>query len=153
MKNSNNFQNHSLILTIDINVVSPRGVINFFVVHNDQMNYKNILSSGNYVAKMALNIKHNNVLKIGIRGKRVVKDLITKTNIVSNDKYVEINSLKINEIDLLADREFFNRHFEYYNCDEKRYTDVQPGFWSNAEIILKYPVEFEAWYLDKKNQN
>jgi hypothetical protein len=94
----------------------------------------------------------SSVLKICFRNKKPNDTIVDEQGQVIKDKYIQLDSLKINGIDLMKDEEFFYGA-TVYRVDNVA-TQTAPGFWfNNSELEIKFDQPFNIWYSLHSNKN
>ena len=66
--------------------------------------------------------------------------------IIVADKRILINSIKIDNIDLLKNSDYFYKQIEYIENDTKLSVG-RPGFFVNSQMNIQFQAPYWRWYI------
>lgn len=144
------FENNILIeLTVSVGVVNDPPVL---VLQLDENKHEHSLTDGehelNFKFKLAAG-KHK--LSLGMRGK-IAGETIVENGTIVKDKFIQILKLKINNYDIVNSYDF-HKMFRYQVVNSSDESNINFGFWDNADLILDFESPFELFYNTHSNNN
>lgn len=103
----------------------------------------------------ALSSQHREVtIDISMINKTMgVDTLVDDEGRVVRDKYAQLSSLQLNNIDLLKDYDFFYGGTLLYLDEAGNEIQISNGFWQNATLRISYSRPLMLWYNQRSNKN
>jgi hypothetical protein len=117
---------------------------------NNETLFEQHLSAGQHVLQFDLDIKTKNQLTFGMFGKNLY-DTKVVDNVIVADKSIVIDSLSLNNYNLLDDIEFYQTYFQHRS--NLIIESAKHGFWTNADLIFEFESPFVEWYNQRTNKN
>jgi hypothetical protein len=121
---------------------------------NQTLLFKEFVKEGTHKLHFTVPAKKiKNKISINMTNKNPIQDTVVGSdgNIVK-DKFIKINSLKINGCDLIIDTDFFYKNFVSSVNGET--VDTRNGLWfENETFSLCFEVPFVTWYAMNSNKN
>lgn len=129
---------------------SPKLTVKF----NSNIVYSNYLPTGKHIIKKDFIVKNlkESMIEISMSEKKI-DDTIVENGKIINDKFITIESLKINNYNIMSDPELFYSRFEYRNDNTQQSENIRSGFWNNSTLLLKFRLPFVEWYQENSLRN
>jgi radical SAM superfamily enzyme YgiQ (UPF0313 family) len=138
----------STVLQLEVESSSCNGSPRLFVKYNGEMLYHDELPQGHSTVEVAINYNFidQSLIEIGMDNKNPNDtEVDTQGNIVA-DKRILLNSVKIDNIDLLKNPNYFYNQVEYIENNAKLSVG-RPGFFVNSQINIKFRAPYWLWYV------
>lgn len=119
--------------------------------------YQDLQADGNNDIELVseLSSQHRQVtIDISMINKTMgVDTLVDDEGRVVRDKYAQLSSLQLNNIDLLKDYDFFYGGSLLYFDEDGNELQITNGFWQNATLRISYSRPLMLWYNQRSNKN
>ncbi len=137
----------SYSLEFDVTVGHTKGLEpGLEIFYNNQKVFCKTFGEGNHTIKIEnLKAADYNQIEINFINKQKYDTVTDLNGSIIKDKYIKLESFKIDDVDLTQDIEFFHENFKYYEDGIK----IQPkvGFWiPKAKLTLNWPKNFLEYY-------
>ena len=113
---------------------------------NEENYYNEVMKDGRKTISISKKLDKRKKIKIDVcmQGKKNFDTIVHNGNIIK-DKFVKINSFKINNYDLFEDYDFCKKYIKYTdkNNISKEFTK---GFWENSKMSLEIDLPFVNFY-------
>jgi hypothetical protein len=121
---------------------------------NQNLLFKEFVKEGKHKFNFTVPVKKiKNKISVNMTNKNPIQDTVVGSdgNIVK-DKFIKINSLKIDGCDLITDTDFFYKNF--ISSVNGETVDTRNGLWfENETLSLCFEAPFVSWYATNSDKN
>lgn len=144
----------STVLQLDLESSVFNGSPRLFIKYNEEMLYYDELSQGSSTIKIKINYNFidQSLIEIGIDNKNSNDTQIDAQGKIVADKHILINTIKIDDIDITKNLNYFYKQIEYIENNTKLSVG-RPGFFSNSQINIKFQAPYWRWYIQNQLQD
>jgi hypothetical protein len=144
----------TLQLELELTSSECKGSPKLTVKFNDNTVYSNHLPTGRHTIQKDFDVKNlkESIIEISMSDKKI-DDTEVENGKIINDKFIIIDSLKINNYNIMNDPELFYSKFEYRNDNTQQTENIRSGFWNNSTLLLKFSLPFVKWYQENSLRN
>ena len=136
------------VLQLEVESDTCNGGPRLFVKYNGELLYHNELPYGRSTVEVAINYNFvdRSLIEIGMDNKNPNDTDVDAQGIIVADKRILINSIKIDNIDLLKNSDYFYKQIEYIENDTKLSVG-RPGFFVNSQMNIQFQAPYWRWYI------
>lgn len=137
-------------LTIECHTATDHCGIEIY--NNDTLLSNNMFESGLQKIDFVVQSSQETNLRIRFTNKKDNDTQVDAAGNILNDKFVKINDLTVNQVNLTSDIEFYMQHLQYR--EQGQATQPKFGMWiNNSELIINFTGSFRSWYHRNSKKN
>ena len=144
----------TIVLDLALVAGEYNGTPSLLIEINNELLLSKELINGKHQFNISHNIKDKKELciEISMSGKGP-RDTKVENGKIVEDKFILIESLKINGYDITNDFDLFRDKLQYRDNNTGKNTPVLSGFWSNSTLTLNCQLPFSIWYSKNSLKN
>ena len=144
----------STILQLEVKSTSCNGNPRLFIKYNGEMLYYNELPQGHSTVEVDINydFADQSMIEIGMDNKNINDTEVDAHGNIVADKHILLNSIKIDNIDLLKNSDYFYKQIEYVENNTKLSVG-RPGFFHNSQMNIEFRAPYWKWYINGQLAN